>query len=262
VTGGTADRVVVRHQRLAAMPPDAADALFDQLTPVVAASMTPGVDPDQSWAVSDWLSRRDDVVANWNVYVASVGGRPQGFLTYRMVELDGRPAVVLGVACVHPTHQSRGIAFTLNLRMFLRSLVRSRGRGVVIIARVLNPVAMRGWRERVHDPTLAWPYLGSGPPPGPAVERLAHHFAAQFEEDSVFDTETGVLKGRHVAGPRATHSSGSAEVDAFYEAHVDIDGGDTVLMVIDADHRALLGHARTILSSSIRAMRGASRRRP
>jgi hypothetical protein len=257
-----ADRVAVRHQRLASMTPGAAGQLFDQLTSVVAASMTPGVDPDQSWAVDEWVSRRVDVLANWNVYVASVDGRPQGFLTYRMIDIDGRPAVLLGVACVHPTHQSRGIAFTLNLRMFVRTVARSRGRGVVIVARVLNPVAMHGWRERVHDPTKAWPYLGGGPRPGPAVERLALRFVEQFEADSVFDTETGVLKARHGAGPRPTHESGSPDVDAFYETHVDIDGGDTVLMVIDVDRRALLVHAATIASSSIRAMRGASRRGP
>lgn len=262
MTRGSGHGMQVRHSVFPEMSPTAANAVFDELTVVVGESMTPGVDPASSWAVHEWTERRDEVLAGWNVYVAAVDGEVEGFITYQLIDLDGRLGVLIGVGCVRPAYQSQGLAYELNFRLLMRALVRSRGRGCFIVARMLNPAALHGWRKQVHDRTRCYPYLGSGPHPGRTVERAAARFVEEHEATSVFDPTTGVLKARHPAGPRATRPSGSAEVDAYFRDHVDVDAGDTVLMVIDINRRGLLSQLGTIGNAARRVLRRADHDRP
>ncbi|HKY15875.1 MAG TPA: GNAT family N-acetyltransferase [Microthrixaceae bacterium] len=247
----------VRHVRLATLPTAEADAVFDRLTDVVAASMTPGIPPERSWAVSEWEARRDQLIARSEVEIASIGDVVVGFLIYEFLVLAGRPTVLLIAGCVRPDWQSQGIGFALNFRLVLRTIARARGRGIWLVARILNPVALHAWRKQLHDASRVWPNLGEGPSPRPELERAAHEFVERYEPDSTFDPVTGVLKGRHPPGQRVHRPSGSSLVDDFYEAHVDLENGDTVLMVIDGSRTVMLAHAARIVASAPRGLRRA-----
>ena len=240
--------VRIRHVVLKDLARAEADRLFEQLTDLAGVAMTPGVSAEQSWAVAEWQARREAMFEVASVYLAEVEGRTVGFLAYQHDELLDLSVLTLLVCCIDPEWQSHGIAFTLNLRLLLRTWRRSRLRPGFIVARVLNPKALDGWRSQLDDHRYFWPRIGDAPEPIPDLERVVAEYLRRHEPDTKFDWEGSVLKARHPPGDRVVSLSGNAVVDQHYDHFVDLDAGDTVLMAIYLDHSVIRVHLRRLLT--------------
>lgn len=254
-------RVELRRIRLAALPRPEARELLDDLLGVVAASMTPGVEPSRSWAAQDFASREDQLCATAEVYLARDRGEVVGFIAYRIEDLAGRPAVHLLAACIEPAYQSSGLGFAMVARIVFRALLSRPGSPYYLAAHIVNPVALAGWRSRILDPQDMFPHLGEGPGPSDDLVAAACEFAERSSPGLAFDKTTGVISGKHVPGDRLAIRSGDPDVDDLYREHVRGDRGDTVLMLLDGNRTMIRSHVRVLASAVPRAVGRLRRRR-
>lgn len=242
------------HRRLASLDAEQADSLFDQLTSVVAASLTPAESGPASWAAQDWRRRQDTIVRDCSLYEARCGDELVGFVAYRTERLLGRPTVDLVAACVRPEFQTSGLAYAMNARIIMRALAARPAAGCFIGAHVLNPVALNGWRVRVRDSANFYPHIGDVDPPNERLLRAAEEFAERHDRGLAFDSSTGVVTGKHLPGYRNIGPSGSTDVDHHFRRHVDSTRGDTVLMLMDGTVSTLISQAGTFATAIRRSV--------
>lgn len=232
-------KIRLHHGRLASIPDRERDLLMDGFCVVAVAALTPGSSVEESWVSADWKARRDWIIENCSAQWATSGTDVVGFIVYRTMRLAGRPAVYLNAASVLPEYQSRGVAFAINARIVFRSMAAARFAPVVVVAHILNPIAMKGWWSRLNDQKAFYPQI-TGVEPPVHLREIAEEFAAEVDEGLEFDPATGVVKGRHPVGSRPARESGHPGIDSLYQRHVCLDAGDTVVMVVDLSHRTIL----------------------
>jgi hypothetical protein len=244
---------IVTHHRFAGMSRSAADAILDDMAIILARTFTPDVEIQSSWVVADFDSRRAQLRSHASAYMAYDGDRAVGYVAYQHHRLAGRWCINLLSACVLPEYQSKGLAFTMNARIFFRSILRRPWSSFFIAAHIVNPVALEGWRRRVHDPRDFFPQLDSRRPPRDRLVQAAREFAVINSPGLEFDSLTGVVSGRHLPGRRVEVRCGNGEIDRLYEGHVSGERGDTILMAIDASRVAILSELAEVVRAAPRA---------
>lgn len=248
------NRIVITHVRLDDLDAGTRDATFDHLTALVGSSLTPDVAADESWAVADWTGRRDEICERASVYVARVGKDVVGFLAYEPEVLLDRHVITLIAGCIRPEWQSRGIAFAFNVRLLLRTWRRSRLQPTFLVARILNPKALHGWRRQLDDQRYFWPRIGDAPEPVAELAAIVTAYRQRHEPGVEFDPAGSVLKRRHLPGPRSTSPSGDLDVDQHYDKYADLESGDTVLMAIYLTRSLIASHLGRLVASLPRAV--------
>lgn len=247
--------IEIRHVRFDRLSPQGRRSLFDEMTSVVASSITPGSSLEHSWAARDWSRRRDAVVSHSLACVAREDGMLVGFVTYRMEALAGRPLLHLQVACVAPTHQAGGLGFQMTARILFRALRRRPWAGLYVGGHVINPVALRGWMMRVRDSRSCYPRIGDVAPPNDSLVSAACEMAECHDPGLAFDKTTGVVAGKHLPGPRPPTSSGDRDFDDHYARYVDPGRGDSVLMLLDLSRTVILSHLPDLTRAAWRMVR-------
>lgn len=268
-TGSKEPKIELHHRRLASVTASERDRLMDEFCRVAVVALTPETSREDSWVSADWASRSEWITEHCSVQWATCGPDVVGFLAYRTMQLAGRPAVHLVAASVLPEYQGKGVAFAINARIVFRSLAAARFASVVVVAHILNPIAMKGWWSRLNDQGAFYPQITDAEPPL-LLRRVAEEFAAEVDEGFDFDPDTGVVKGRHPSGSRPTLESGHRGIDSLYQDNVCLDSGDTVVMVVDLSRRTILGGFGELLRAVYRsatvalhpARRSQSRRMP
>lgn len=225
---------------------------MDEFCRVTVAAITPGVSYEESWVSADLASRREWITDNCSVQWATCEGDVVGFLAYRVMQLAGRPTVHLVVASVLPEYQGKGVAFAINARIVLRNLVATRFASLVVVAHILNPIAMMGWWSRVDDQSGFYPQITAERPP-PLLRRVAEEFAADVDEGFDFNPDTGVVTGRHPSGPRQLRESGHPGIDSLYRDNLCLYEGDTVVTVIDVSRRRVVAEFGELLRAIYRS---------
>lgn len=228
-----ATRVSITHARFATLGDDQAHTLFEELMAVAMSSVTEA-------ATRDLEGRRRGLLNHASVYMARADGRIVGFVIYRMGSLVGRPSAHLVAACLLPEYQGRGVASALNARIVLRLLRTRPFSPVFVVAHIMNPVALEGWRSRIRNRTYFYPRIAGSAPPNPTLVAAALEFATEHDFDCNFDLDTGVVHGRLLPGSAPKARSKDPSVNQHFDSWVDPERGDALLMVVDGGRRMIL----------------------
>jgi GNAT superfamily N-acetyltransferase len=246
--------VRIRRVRLGGLPAGEARRLFDRMGQVMVATLNPGGSADANWAARDW-DRRWPAMRTCDAYLAEQDGRLVGFLAYETVRVARRRAVHLLAAYILPDYQGLGIAFSINARIVFRSLLTRPLADQVLVMDVLNPLAFRAWRVRVTDGRNFFPAVGGSAEPSPGLQRVARQVAADRYPSVQFDPASGVLRGKTLPRDGDPPHSGDLVVDRYFDRHVDASSGDTVLVVIDGNRRAVLDGLAQMVRAVPRSLR-------
>jgi hypothetical protein len=250
----------LQHFSLGRLDDEQARHKLEELGRVVHRAATPELEPGTGWASERWRQRLDDL-RHVDGYQATKGDRVVGFVLYRTFPLCDRRALQLFSAYVLPDHQGLGLAFAMNARIVFRELTRHPLAHHYLVAPMMVPIALRGWRDRIADGRWFYPAMPGSEPPSDSLVHAATTAAAQRYATSTFDARHGVLHGLTPARDRPPADSGDATVDQHFHDHVDPRRGDAVLMVIDASAAMVLASLGRLAAAAPRAW-SARRREP
>jgi L-amino acid N-acyltransferase YncA len=259
VTAASLRSLRVRRIHLAGLATETASGLLEQVGRLVVGVATPDLPAGTGWMAEEWAARGQSA-SDATLWTATLGDALVGCMFVSELELDGTRALFLQSAYVHPALQGRGVGFALNARMALRELLRHPFGSRWVVAALMSPVALAGWRSRL-SPGAAYPGLGDTDL-RPELTSVAAAAAAQLYPTVPFDPATGVLHGRTPPRSGRVTPSGDQFVDAHFEQHVDPAAGDAVLMVLDGRRSEVvrcLGRVPGALLRSISVRAGSER---
>ena len=250
----------LQHFSLGRLDDEQARRKLDELGRVVHRAATPELEPGTGWASERWQQRLDDL-RHVDGYQATKGDRIVGFVLYRTFPLCDRRALQLFSAYVLPDHQGLGLAFAMNARIVFRELSRHPLAHHYVVAPMMVPIALRGWRDRIADGRWFYPRMPGSEPPSDSLTHAATTAASQRYSASTFDAIHGVLHGLTPPRDRPPADSGDDAVDRHFHEHVDPRRGDAVLMVVDASAAMVLASLGRLATAAPRAW-NARRRGP
>jgi hypothetical protein len=209
---------------------------------------------DPAWADTLWERRRQALRENACACLAYDAERLVGFMTYELFRIGGRTCVHLGSCYVEPRVHGRGVAFSLAARIGFAHFALTPFVDLYFTTNVINPLAVRAWRARSPIPRSQhlYPPL-DGHPADPALVSMATEIATRQFPELHFDPRLGVLRDAGLPRGAGTHASGDAEIDAFFDRHVDPCQGESVLLLFDASRRVILHNLGQLLAAVPRA---------
>lgn len=227
---GTAASVTYELVRTNTLDDAAREALFAEILEVDCAAYER--EPIEQY----WRARSDFFTSNRSISLARSDGHLVGFGAYALWDMDGQPVKYHDVTAIHPGYRRLGVATKVVQNMTSEVLAEGYA-GFYITCRTQNPAVAQAWCKNYHFMEMTvFPFTDPATPWPEDVVTVAELVSRQLTPGAAFDRSTLVQRAGYAgAGTRVSPtdaSQASEEVAGFFARHVDIAGGDAVIIVI------------------------------
>ena len=205
-------------------------SLFESMRQVAAAAVRSDLG-DSSWLEERWPARWLEF-RGLTTFTAYAGNQLVGFMWVTHRTVSPLNFVQLQAAYILPEFQGQGVGFALNARMFFREIAFQPRRSTFIIADVVSPIALHGWRSRARLSGSFYPVIHDDGPVPTVLRSAACQAAREFYGDARFNPSTGVLHERTAPRPQSYRWSGDGQVDRYFRDLVSAQDGDACLVVM------------------------------